>query len=55
MPDVIKRKHLACWSGVDLNDLAERKEEVLAKHKEVTQNRTNDLRKIVFLYNVKKE
>jgi nucleoside-triphosphatase THEP1 len=44
MPDVIKRKHLACWSGVDLNDLAERKEEVLAKHKEVTQNRTNDLR-----------
>ena len=44
MPDVIKRKHLACWSGVDLNDLAERKEEVLAKHKEVTSNRTNDLR-----------
>jgi replicative DNA helicase len=44
MPDVIKRKHLACWSGIDLNDLAERKEEVLAKHKEVTQNRTNDLK-----------
>ena len=44
MPDVIKRKHLACWSGIDLNDLAERKEEVLAKHKEVTSNRTNDLR-----------
>jgi len=44
MPDVIKRKHLACWSGIDLNDLAERKEDVLAKHKEVTSNRTNDLR-----------
>lgn len=44
MTDVIKRKHLACWSGIDLNDLTERKEEVLAKHKEVTQNRTNDLR-----------
>ena len=44
MPDVIKRKHLACWSGIDLNDLADRKEEVLAKHKEVTANRTNDLR-----------
>jgi replicative DNA helicase len=44
MPDVIKRKHLACWSGIDLNDLAERKEEVLAKHKEVTSNRTNDLK-----------
>ena len=44
MTDVIKRKHLACWSGIDLNDLTERKEEVLAKHKEVTSNRTNDLR-----------
>ena len=44
MPDVIKRKHLACWSGIDLNELADRKVEVLSKHKEVTQNRTNDLR-----------
>jgi replicative DNA helicase len=44
MPDVIKRKHLACWSGIDLNELTERKDEVLLKHKEVTQNRTNDLR-----------
>jgi len=44
MPDVIKRKHLACWSGIDLNELADRKVEVLNKHKEVTGNRTNDLR-----------
>jgi hypothetical protein len=44
MPDVIKRKHLACWSGINLNELADRKEEVLSKHKEVTSNRTNDLR-----------
>lgn len=44
MPDVIKRKHLACWSGIDLNELADRKTEVLGKHKEVTSNRTNDLR-----------
>ncbi len=44
MPDVIKRKHLACWSGIDLNELADRKIEVLNKHKEVTSNRTNDLR-----------
>lgn len=44
MPDVIKRKHLACWSGIDLNELADRKVEVLSKHKEVTQNRTNDLK-----------
>lgn len=44
MPDVIKRKHLACWSGIDLNELADRKEEVLKKHKDVTSNRTNDLR-----------
>jgi len=44
MPDVIKRKHLACWSGIDLNDLTDRKEEVLTKHKEVTSNRSNDLR-----------
>lgn len=44
MPDVIKRKHLACWSGIDLNELTERKDEVLLKHKEVTQNRTNDLK-----------
>lgn len=44
MPDVIKRKHLACWSGIDLNELADRKVEVLNKHKEVTSNRTNDLR-----------
>jgi replicative DNA helicase len=44
MPDVIKRKHLACWSGVDLNDLVDNKEQVLSKHKEVTSNRTNDLK-----------
>ncbi|MFN7656404.1 MAG: DnaB-like helicase C-terminal domain-containing protein [bacterium] len=44
MPDVIKRKHLACWSGINLNELADRKEEVLAKHKEVTFNRNNDLK-----------
>lgn len=44
MPDVIKRKHLACWSGIELNELSERKEEVLQKHKEVTLNKTNDLK-----------
>jgi hypothetical protein len=44
MPDVIKRKHLACWSGIELNELSERKEEVLQKHKEVTINKTNDLK-----------
>lgn len=44
MPDVIKRKHLACWSGVELNELSERKEEILQKHKEVTLNKTNDLK-----------
>lgn len=44
MPDVIKRKHLACWSGIELNELSDRKEEVLQKHKEVTLNKTNDLK-----------
>jgi|688.fasta_scaffold05385_16 replicative DNA helicase len=44
MPDVIKRKHLACWSGIELNELSDRKEEVLQKHKEVTTNKTNDLK-----------
>jgi len=44
MPDVIKRKHLACWTGIDLNELSDKKEEVLQKHKEVTLNKKNDLK-----------
>lgn len=29
MPKVIQRKHLACWTGINLNDLSTRKEEVM--------------------------
>jgi replicative DNA helicase len=29
MPKVIQRKHLSCWSKIDLNDLALKKEEVM--------------------------
>lgn len=29
MPKVIQRKHLACWSGYDLNSLTEHKEELM--------------------------
>jgi len=29
MPKVIQRKHLSCWSGIDLNDLSLHKEEIL--------------------------
>lgn len=29
MPKVIQRKHLACWTGINLNDLSVRKEEVM--------------------------
>lgn len=31
MPKVIQRKHLSCWSGVPLNELASRIDEVMAK------------------------
>jgi replicative DNA helicase len=42
---VIKRKHFACWTGVDLSELDsdENKEQVLSVVREKTQNKTNDL------------
>ena len=43
IPDVIKRKHAACWSGVELNQLAEDKETVIGVIKEKTEGRENDL------------
>lgn len=30
-PKIIQRKHIACWTGIELNKLSERKEEVLQK------------------------
>ncbi len=38
-PKVIKRKHLACWSGYDLNDLGLHKEEL----KELNERKKNEL------------
>jgi len=42
---VIKRKHFACWSGIDLSELDsdENKEFVIGKVKEMTHGKTNDL------------
>jgi replicative DNA helicase len=37
-PKVIQRKHLACWSGIELNELQNNKELVLAKADEMKQN-----------------
>jgi len=43
IPDVIKRKHAACWSGIELNQLAEEKEAILGVIKDKTTGRENDL------------
>jgi len=43
LPDVIKRKHAACWSGIELNSLSEQKEEVFKVIEERTKNKPNDL------------
>jgi replicative DNA helicase len=43
IPDVIKRKHAACWSGIELNQLSEDKEKVIDVIKEKTEGRKNDL------------
>lgn len=43
IPDVIKRKHAACWSGIELNQLSEDKEGVINVIKEKTEGRENDL------------
>jgi hypothetical protein len=42
MPKVIQRKHAACWTGINLNDLAENKEEVIKQVHERT-DRENQL------------
>lgn len=41
-PKVIQRKHMSCWTGIELSELSDRKEEVLDIVKEKT-NRTNEL------------
>jgi replicative DNA helicase len=43
IPDVIKRKHAACWSGIELNQLSDEEEKVLETIKEKTDGRENDL------------
>jgi len=43
IPDVIKRKHAACWSGIDLNSLSDNQDKVLEVIKERTNGRENDL------------
>jgi nucleoside-triphosphatase THEP1 len=43
LPPVIKRKHAACWSGIELNSFKEKEEEVLKVVKEKTDGRENDL------------
>lgn len=43
IPDVIKRKHASCWSGIDLNSLSDNQETVLEVIKERTGNKENDL------------
>jgi len=43
LPDVIKRKHAACWSGVELNSLSDDKEKIIEVVKEKTVGSENDL------------
>jgi replicative DNA helicase len=43
LPDVIKRKHAACWSGIALNEFKGREEEILTVVKDKTEGRENDL------------
>lgn len=42
-PKVIKRKHLSCWSGVKLNDLAAEKDEVFKIAKDRQENSQGNL------------
>lgn len=42
--DIIKRKHISCWTGIELNELSDRKEEVLEILKtKIDNNRGNSL------------
>lgn len=41
--EIIKRKHAACWSGIELNRLSEDKDEVIRVIKDKTDGRENDL------------
>ena len=43
IPDVIKRKHASCWSGVELNSLSDDKENVVEIIKQKTNGKENDL------------
>ena len=43
LPDVIRRKHASCWSGIELNQLSDHKEEILGVVKDKTSGRENDL------------
>ena len=43
LPDVIKRKHAACWSGIELNSLSDNKEKIIEVIKERTNGKENDL------------
>jgi replicative DNA helicase len=43
IPDVIKRKHASCWSGIELNSLSDDKEGVIEMIKEKTEGMENDL------------
>jgi replicative DNA helicase len=43
IPDVIKRKHASCWSGIELNALSDDKEAVINVIKEKTEGVENDL------------
>ena len=43
IPDVIKRKHASCWSGIELNSLSDDKESVIDVIKQKTEGVENDL------------
>jgi hypothetical protein len=40
-PKVIQRKHISCWTGIELNELSERKEEVKEKLEKFKKDRGN--------------
>ena len=40
-PKVIQRKHISCWTGIELNELSERKEEVKEKLQPFQKDRGN--------------
>ena len=44
MPKVIQRKHIACWTGINLSDLSNRRDEISEKLEMIKKNNTGKLK-----------